>query len=52
VAALPARRLKALPLWLWPLLAGLAWALPVFGWSLLAFVALEALARIGRVRAA
>ncbi|HEY0956362.1 MAG TPA: PepSY domain-containing protein [Roseateles sp.] len=48
---LPVRTLKAVPLWLWPLMAALAWALPVFGWSLLAFVALEGLARIGRIRA-
>ncbi|MFG6417079.1 PepSY-associated TM helix domain-containing protein [Roseateles sp. DC23W] len=49
---LPARTLKAVPLWLWPLMAALGWAMPVFGWSLVAFIALEGLARIGRVRAA
>ncbi len=42
---LPARTLKLAPLWLWPLMAGLAYAMPVFGWSLLAFIALELLAR-------
>lgn len=41
---LPARTLKAVPLWLWPLMAVLAWAMPVFGWSLLAFISLELLA--------
>ncbi|MFG6430417.1 PepSY-associated TM helix domain-containing protein [Roseateles sp. LYH14W] len=43
---LPARTLKAVPLWLWPLMAALGWAMPVFGWSLLAFVALEGLAAL------
>jgi uncharacterized iron-regulated membrane protein len=38
---LPARHLKQVPLWLWPLMAALAWALPVFGWSLLVMLALE-----------
>lgn len=50
---LQARALKAVPLWLWPLMAGLAWALPVFGWSLLVMLALEGLARLRpRARAA
>lgn len=39
---LPARTLKAVPLWLWPLMAALAWAMPVFGWSLLVMLGLEA----------
>ncbi|PTT82673.1 PepSY domain-containing protein [Pelomonas sp. HMWF004] len=39
---LPARTLKAAPLWLWPLMAALAWAMPVFGWSLLVMLGLEA----------
>jgi uncharacterized iron-regulated membrane protein len=48
---LPARTLKAVPLWLWPLMAGLALALPVFGWSLLAMLAVEALAWLAPRRA-
>jgi uncharacterized iron-regulated membrane protein len=43
---LPARHLKQVPLWLWPLMAALAWALPVFGWSLLVMLALEAAFRL------
>ncbi|MFG6459541.1 PepSY-associated TM helix domain-containing protein [Roseateles sp. BYS96W] len=39
--ALQARQLRQVPRWLWPLMAALAWALPVFGWSLLAMLALE-----------
>lgn len=50
--SLPNRHVAQVPLWLWPLMAGLAWALPVFGWSLLVFLALEALVRIARIRAA
>ncbi len=42
--ALQARQLRHVPRWLWPLMAALAWALPVFGWSLLAMLALEAAA--------
>jgi len=37
------RQLRQAPLWLWPLMAALAWALPVFGWSLLAMLGIEAL---------
>lgn len=43
---LPTRHLKRVPSWLWPLMAALAWALPVFGWSLLAMLAMEALTRL------
>lgn len=43
---LAARQLQHVPLWLWPLMAALAWALPVFGWSLLLMVGLEALGRL------
>ncbi|MCW7536769.1 PepSY domain-containing protein [Aquabacterium sp. A7-Y] len=31
------------PRWLWPVAAALAWAMPVFGWSLLALLTLEGL---------
>ncbi|MFN3861470.1 MAG: PepSY-associated TM helix domain-containing protein [Roseateles sp.] len=44
--ALPNRHLRQAPLWLWPLMAGLAYAMPVFGWSLLAMLAVEALTRL------
>lgn len=39
--ALQPQQLRQVPPWLWPLLAALAWALPVFGWSLAAMVAAE-----------
>jgi uncharacterized iron-regulated membrane protein len=35
------RHLRGLPWWLWALSLGLAFALPVFGWSLLAFTLVE-----------
>jgi uncharacterized iron-regulated membrane protein len=44
--SLPNRHVAQAPLWLWPLMAAMAWALPVFGWSLLAFLGLEALTRL------
>ncbi|MFN3304021.1 MAG: PepSY-associated TM helix domain-containing protein [Roseateles sp.] len=43
---LPNRHLRQAPLWLWPLMAALAYAMPVFGWSLLAMLAAEALTRL------
>ena len=39
--ALQRQQVAQAPLWLWPLMAALAWALPVFGWSLLAMLAIE-----------
>lgn len=41
-------QLRHAPLWLWPAVAGLAWAMPVFGWSLAALVALEGAMRLPR----
>lgn len=41
--SLNAAQVRAVPLWLWPLLAGLAWALPVYGWSLALVLGLETL---------
>lgn len=38
---LDAAQVRQAPLWLWPLLAGLAYAMPVFGWSVAALVVLE-----------
>lgn len=39
-------QLRHAPLWLWPAVAGLAWAMPVFGWSLAALVVLEGAMRL------
>ena len=39
-------QIRHAPPWLWPVLAGLAWAMPVFGWSLGALVLLEAAMRL------
>lgn len=38
-----ARHVRQAPWWLWPAMAALGWAMPVFGWSLLCLLALEAL---------
>jgi hypothetical protein len=38
------RQWAAVPRWLWALAAALCWALPVFGLSVLAFIALELIA--------
>ena len=40
-AAPPWPALRDLPGWLWPVGLGLAWAMPVFGWSLLALALAE-----------
>lgn len=36
-----ARHVRQAPLWLWPAMAALGWAMPVFGWSLLLMLAME-----------
>lgn len=45
LAAPPVTRehVRRAPLWLWPAMAALGWALPVFGWSLVLLVVLEGL---------
>jgi len=35
-------QLRQAPVWLWAVLALLGWAMPLFGWSLVVLVALEA----------
>ena len=41
-------QLRHAPPWLWPAVAGLAWAMPVFGWSLGVLVLLEGAMRMPR----
>lgn len=48
--ALPASGWRAVPIWLWLLVAALAWTQPVFAWSLLAYAAAELLAFVLRCR--
>jgi uncharacterized iron-regulated membrane protein len=48
---LSTRQLRAVPLWLWPLTAALAVLMPVFGISLLVFIAFELAALLWRRRA-
>ncbi len=39
-------QLRRAPRWRWPVTAGLAWAMPVFGWSLVALAVLEGVMRL------
>lgn len=43
VPRLTAQQARAVPWWLWPAGVAMAWALPVFGWSVLLFGTLELL---------